>query len=45
MARALGQRLADEVGETSFTIAELPIPGTGLSIPLSIDLRTLGALR
>ena len=40
-ARAMGLWLVDEVGTGTFTVAELPIPGTGLSIPLTIDLREL----
>ena len=41
-ARSVGLWLSDEVGAGEFTVAELPIPGTGLSIPLTIDLSTLG---
>lgn len=45
VARALGQEVADEVGGTTFTVAELPIPGTDLTVPLTIDLSELaGAL-
>ena len=37
-------RVAEELGSGSFTVAELPIPGLeGLSIPLTIDLSTIGA--
>lgn len=41
MAEALGQSVADEIGSTTFTIAELPIPGTGMTVPLTIDLAEL----
>ena len=44
MAAALGLYLADEVGAGEFTIAELPIPGTDIKIPLTIDLRALAGL-
>lgn len=40
-ARAMGVWVADEVGSGSLTVAEIPIPGTGLSIPLTIDLSAL----
>ena len=41
-ARSVGIWLSDEVGSDEFTVAELPIPGTDLSIPLTIDLSRLG---
>lgn len=41
-AAAMGMELVDEVGGTTFTVAEIPIPGMGLSIPLTIDLSGLG---
>ena len=41
-ARSVGLWLTDEVGTDEFTVAELPIPGTDLSIPLTIDLSELG---
>ena len=41
-ARSVGIWLSDEVGSDEFTMAELPIPGTDLSIPLTIDLSRLG---
>lgn len=41
-ASSLGYWLEDEVGGGEFTVAELPVPGTGASIPLTIDLSRLG---
>ncbi|HBO62067.1 MAG TPA: hypothetical protein DD645_05325 [Olsenella sp.] len=41
-ARAAGLRLVEGVGG-SLTVAEVEIPGTGLSIPLTVDLSGLGA--
>lgn len=41
-ARSVGFLLTDGVGSGEFTVAELPVPGTGLSIPLTIDLSALG---
>ncbi|MBM6774268.1 hypothetical protein [Olsenella profusa] len=41
-ATAAGLRLVDEVGDARFTVAELPLPGTGVSIPLTVDLARLG---
>lgn len=41
-ARSVGYWLSDEVGG-DLTVAELPIPGTDVSIPLTIDLSDLGA--
>lgn len=44
IAEALGQELLDRIGSTKVTIAELAIPGTDISIPLTIDLRTLAGV-
>lgn len=44
LARSVGLLLSDETGGEGFTVAELPIPGTGLSIPLTIDLSAIGGL-
>lgn len=41
LARALGQEVANMVGSGSFTVAELPIPGTDMTIPLTIDVGEL----
>lgn len=41
MAQALGRWVKNEYGEQTITIAELPIPGTPLSIPLTLDLGEL----
>lgn len=41
LAGALGQQLANEVGGTVVTVAELPIPGTSITIPLTVDLAEL----
>jgi hypothetical protein len=41
VARALGLAILDEEGLSEITIAEIPIPGTGRSVPLTIDLRRL----
>ena len=41
-ARSLGYWLSDETGG-ELTVAELTIPGTDVSIPLTIDLEALGA--
>lgn len=44
LARALGQEVANELGEGEVTIAEIPIPGTDLAVPLTIDVgQLLGA--
>ncbi|MDO4536743.1 MAG: hypothetical protein Q4B54_01165 [Coriobacteriales bacterium] len=43
MARSLGLSLWDELGEKSFVVAELQIPGTDISVPLTIDLSSMGA--
>lgn len=47
-ARSAGLWLVDEVGgsgDGTFTVAEISLPGTGLSIPLTVDLAGLaGAL-
>lgn len=42
LARAAGLWLVDEVGGDRFTVAEIPVPGTDLSIPLTINLSELG---
>ena len=42
LARAAGLWLVDAVGTDEFTLAEIPVPGTGLSIPLTIDLSRMG---
>lgn len=41
-ARSLGLEVADVTGGMTLTIAELEIPGVGVSIPLTIDLGKLG---
>lgn len=41
MAEALGQQIANRLGEGSYTLAELPIPGTDLTIPLTLDVGEL----
>lgn len=41
-AQAMGVELVDAVGGSGFTVAEVPIPGTDLTIPLSVDLSGLG---
>lgn len=41
LAAALGVDVRNELGTGAFVVAQLPIPGTGVSIPLSIDVRTL----
>lgn len=43
-ASAMGYWLVNEVGGDAFTVARLPVPGTDLSIPLSIDLAALRGL-
>ena len=40
--RSLGVELPDGASGTKITIAELEIPGTEVSVPLTIDLSTLG---
>lgn len=42
LARELGLRLVNEVGGDEFTVAELPLPGTGSSLPVTVDLLGLG---
>lgn len=42
VARAMGVWLLDEVTRRRITIADLPIPGTGRSVPLTLDLSALG---
>ena len=44
LARELGLRLVNEVGGGEFTIAELPLPGTGSSLPVTVDLLGLGGV-
>lgn len=41
LARALGQQVANELGDGRFTVAELPIPGTDVTIPLTLDVGDL----
>lgn len=41
-ARSVGLWLVDEAGGPTFTVAEIPVPGTDISIPLTIDLSGLG---
>lgn len=41
LARALGQRVANELGDGKVTIAEIPIPGTELTVPLTLDVDEL----
>ena len=41
VARALGLALVNEVGVGEVTIAEIPIPGTSVTIPVTIDLSQL----
>ena len=41
LARALGQEVVNELGEASFTVAELPIPGTDLTVPLTLNVGDL----
>ncbi len=44
LARALGQEVVNELGDGEVTIAEIPIPGTELTVPLTIDVgQLLGA--
>ena len=44
LARALGQEVVNELGDREVTIAEIPIPGTELTVPLTIDVgQLLGA--
>lgn len=43
VARALGLWLVDEAKARAFEVAELPVPGTELSIPLTVDLSRLGS--
>lgn len=44
LARAVGVTPPAALGEGGLTVAELPIPGTGVSIPLSVDLTGAGGL-
>ncbi len=41
-ASSLGLYLVNEIGGGSITVAEIPIPGTDVKIPLTIDLSELG---
>ena len=41
LAAALGVEVRNELGTGAFVVAELPIPGTNISIPLSIDIGSL----
>ncbi len=41
LARALGQQISNELGDSTFTVAELPIPGTDVTIPLTLDVGSL----
>lgn len=40
--RVMGMEALDRIAQTDFTIADLPVPGTDLSIPLSLDISALG---
>lgn len=40
-AKTLGRDLANKLEGTSFTLAELEIPGTGVSVPITVDLGEL----
>lgn len=44
LACAVGVTPPAALGEGGLTVAELPIPGTGVSIPLSVDLTGAGGL-
>lgn len=44
LARAVGVTPPAALGEGGLTVAKLPIPGTGVSIPLSVDLTGTGGL-
>ena len=41
LAQALGQVVANELGDGAFTVAELPIPGTNRYVALTLDAREL----
>lgn len=41
IARALGQVVVNELGGGPYAIAELPIPGTDITVPLTIDVGAL----
>ncbi len=41
---ALGREFASDIRDVKFTVAELPIPGTSIRIPLTISLGQLGLL-
>lgn len=40
-ARSLGLELVNGAGGTTLTVAELELPGTGVAIPLTVDLSSL----
>ena len=44
VARALGLTLINELGVGEVTIAEVTIPGTSVTIPVTIDLSSLGGV-
>ena len=42
LARALGQEISNELGDGGkFTVAEITIPGTSITVPLTLDLGAL----
>lgn len=41
LAAALGVEVRNELGTGTFVVSELPIPGTDISIPLSLDVGSL----
>lgn len=41
IARALGQQITNELGSSTFTVAELPIPGIDSTLPLTLDVNAL----
>ena len=43
-AQSLGVELTDGASGGRITVAELEIPGTGVSVPLTIDLSALGGV-
>lgn len=44
LARSVGIDLGEAAGGASLTVAELTVPGTDVSIPLTVDLSGLGGL-
>lgn len=42
--RSLGVELTDGASGGRVTVADLEIPGTGVSVPLTIDLSALGGV-